>query len=200
MTRNTKIVLGVVAGLLVLCLCMGAAAAVTALISMNNRVIATAPEAAVRVDQVLSDPIFQEQAPLQYDMPSGWRQDFTFHIFGFQMIGLGGGDGHSHIYLLQLPPNRNADTAIKEAFDGVNTSHTTYRNGMILREVGQTTATIRGQQVTMKISEGTNRDHEAYRQWAGAASDANGQTVVVVEQPVQTWDQAMVDGFLASIK
>lgn len=200
MSRNTKIVLGVVAGLLVLCVC-ASAVFVAGLISFSTVVARNSPQVPVRVEQVLADPIFQEQAPLQYDMPSGWHQDLTLHIFGFQMIGLSGSDGHSHIFLMQLPPDRNADQAVKEALDGAtNGGYTSYRNGMVLREVGQTTVTVRGQQVRMRISEGTNRDGETYRQWAGVGSDANGQMVVVVEQPVKTWDQGLVDRFIASIR
>ncbi len=200
MSRNTKIILGVVAGMLVLCMCV-AFAAVAAIAIAGNHYARTAPEASVRVQQVLADPIFREQAPLSYEMPSGWHQDLTLHIFGFEMIGLAGSDGHSHIFLMQLPPERSVEASIKEAFDEANTGgYTSYRYGMVLRQVGETTATVRGQQVTMKISEGTNRDGDTYRQWAGAASDANRQTVVVIEQPVKTWDQAMVDRFIASIQ
>ncbi len=203
MTRNTKIVLGVVAGLLVLCLCAGVAglAAVTAVARTAYQAPVQGPviERAVRV-QPFSDPAFAERAPVQYDMPAGWREDLALHIFGFDMAALAGGDGHSHIFLMQVPPERDAQSSLREALAQLDVSRTAYRNGMAFRKVGQAQVTLRGQPVAMTISEGTNRDGESYRQLTGVAADATAQLVVVIEQPVKSWDQALVDRFIASIR
>ncbi len=205
MTRNTKIVLGVVAGLLVLCMCAGIAgfAALTAVARTAYQAPIQGPvvERAVRVQPAPGDSIFAERAPVQYDLPTGWREDLARHIFGVDMTALGGSDGHSHIFLLQIPPERDAQSSLREALalDHAG-SRMAYRNGVQFRQVGQTQATLRGQPVTMTISEGTNRDGETYRQLTGVAADGTAQLVVLIEQPAKTWDQAMVDRFIASIR
>jgi hypothetical protein len=54
--------------------------------------------------------------------------------------------------------------------------------------------------VTVVVSEGTNHDNQVYREMNALFQGKNGQAVVNISAPVDRWDQAMVDDFLASIR
>ena len=60
--------------------------------------------------------------------------------------------------------------------------------------------TVRGQDATLVISEGVTSEGESYRQEAAAFQGQGGPALVVISGPVESWDQALVDAFLASIR
>jgi hypothetical protein len=66
--------------------------------------------------------------------------------------------------------------------------------------VDEIPATIMGQPVTLVVSEGRNHDGQLYRQVDGMFEGKGGQALVVISGPVQTWDQTVVDEFIASIR
>ena len=61
-------------------------------------------------------------------------------------------------------------------------------------------ATIRGQDVTLIVSEGLNSANVPYRQVTAAFEGKGGPTLLVFSETVGAWDQAAVDEFIASIR
>ncbi len=49
------------------------------------------------------------------------------------------------------------------------------------------------------ILEGVNHENRPYRQAVGTFQGKSGQAMVVVSGPSATWDQEVVDKFIASI-
>jgi hypothetical protein len=68
-----------------------------------------------------------------------------------------------------------------------------------MREVGETNVTIRGQEVSLTVSEGNNRDGDPYRSMVGMFDGADGQVLLTISGRTSNWDQAAIDAFLASI-
>jgi hypothetical protein len=65
--------------------------------------------------------------------------------------------------------------------------------------LGSQSGIIMGQEVELVTSEGTNHEGQADRQVSAIFQGNGGQAMVMFERPVESWDQAEVDGFLASI-
>jgi hypothetical protein len=70
-----------------------------------------------------------------------------------------------------------------------------------MRVVGTQKATIRGQSVTLTISEGASGSSEAtMRQVTGVFNGKDGIVMLMAMGDVDRWDQTMLDQFLASIR
>ena len=103
MTRNTKIVLGIVAGLLLLCLCGGGATFF--LLGAAGRMIAR---------NVVTDPA--DVAAIadgiaEYQLPAGWREQYGMRFLGFSLVAYAPADSRGHIMLMQFPTSVGLDQA-----------------------------------------------------------------------------------------
>jgi hypothetical protein len=74
-----------------------------------------------------------------------------------------------------------------------------YNTDMALLE--QKPVTIRGEQTTLSISEGTNDQGVSYRM-ANAKFQGNGQgpALFMIVEPAEQWDSQVVEDFIASIR
>ncbi len=195
MSRNTRIVVGVVALLVLMCAC-GAVASVTVL---RSAVVAFA-------QAIKSQPVAVAEAAsgiAEFSLPPGYRPEASINVAGYQFVSYSPGDGHSHIMLIQAPPSLKVDRAALENALAQATQGGDYRNlydrHARVRAVGQAQVTIRDQPVTLVISEGTNSDGQPYRAVTGVFQGRGGLALVSVEEPVSRWDQAEVDAFISSI-
>jgi hypothetical protein len=190
MDRTTKIILGVVAGLIVVC----SACAVAGILFFNisSRTVG-------RSIQSSSANVPQASADIaEYDLPAGFGLEFGMEAGDFSMAAYAGEDGHSHIYFLQLPANLNLDEA--QMWSRMQQAQEYGNLPAQLKMVETKTGVIRGQEVELVISEGDNHEGQSYRQVSGVFQGKGGQAMVVFEAPVGAWDQATVDAFLTSIR
>jgi hypothetical protein len=119
-------------------------------------------------------------------------------VVGFSMISHTGLDNHSHIYFFRVPPNVHFD------HDKVESKLRT--SGWVqypvrYRLVDEQPGMIRGEKTTMVTSEGVNGSGLRYRQMSAAFSTGDGANAyVIISMPADSWDQALVDVFLGSIR
>jgi hypothetical protein len=188
MNKAVKITLGTVAGLSLLCLC-GAVSLIPVFTSSSSIL-----SGLLRANAAESGSVAASIAG--YDLPAGFGEPFATQMAGFSMVAYTGDDQHSHIYLFQLPSNVHiSQTDIKRQF---NQAVVVGNREMVV--VDEIPATIMGQPVTLVVSEGRNHDRQLYRQVDGMFEGKGGQALVVISGPVHTWDQTVVDEFIASIR
>jgi hypothetical protein len=190
MSSTAKIILGIIGGITVLCLCLAVAG--FALFRWGGytvtRALNTDPATAANVSSSIAE----------YTLPAGFGDPFANQAAGFSMVSYTGADNHSHIYLFQLPSYIQVDQAeIERQFRNAGPSG--YDNPKTMKVVDSKQGTINGQEVTLVTSEGLNHDGQPYREVAAMFQGKGGQALVVVSGLVSTWDQAVVDSFLASI-
>jgi len=61
------------------------------------------------------------------------------------------------------------------------------------------TATLRGQEATLIVSEGVNSENISYRQASIAFEGKSGPALILFSESVEAWHQPAFDEFLASI-
>jgi uncharacterized membrane protein len=190
MNRTTKIILGIVAGLIVVC--SACAVAGILLFNISSRTVG-------RSIQSSSADITEVRVDIaEYDLPAGFREGYAMQVADFSTVAYTGEDGRSHIYFFQLPANLNLDEA--QMWERMLQAQ---QNGNVpaeLKMVETKTGVIRGQEVELVVSEGNNHEGQSYRQVSGVFQGKGGQALVVFEAPVEAWDQATVDAFLGSIR
>ncbi len=187
MNRTSKIILGLAIGATLAC----------ALVAMSTLVlVGSAAWALVHWAQTDIAMAGTGAAIAEYSLPPGFGPADVAHVAGFSIISHTGIDGYSHIFLAQLPQALDLDAA--DVDDQLRQASLRPEiQGMHV--VGSRTATIRGQQVRLLVSEGTNHDGQLCRQVVGVFQGENGQVSVLFSAPLAAWDQTAVDGFLASI-
>lgn len=193
MSRNAKIVVGLVTGLLLLCVC-AAGVATVGLMGMAGTAVARALE--VRPAAVAGTA----SSIADFELPPGYQPQGSAQMAGFGIVYYSHGDKTRHITLAQAPSWVNVDYGTFASFALQAAPNGLYDRQARSRIVGSTLATVRGEQVTLVTAEGTNTLGVPYRTVSGVFRGNRGTAIVSVEGPISTWNQDEVDAFIASIR
>jgi hypothetical protein len=193
MSRSTKIVLGVFLGVVaIVFLC-----AVTAVFSVGGLAAGSIAQA-LEFDR---DAVTAQAAAIaDFTLPEGFAPAYAFSAGGFRLVSYDPGDGHSHLMFVQAPAwvefepgefekqlRRDFGDRLQWADDGESTM------------VDRRTLRVGGQPVEFTISEGVNSAGGDFRTMAGVWNRTGGQVLIYIEEPVERWNQAEIDAFVASI-
>ncbi len=194
MSRNTKIVLGIVAVLLVLCICLCGISFI-ALQSAGQFLQQAVVTDATQVASTGADIA-------EYEVPAGYDEQFGMSLFGFSLVGFSTGQGENAglIMLMQFPEFAGLSQEEMEQQLRQSIQQQTDMGDLQLEPVDQLTRTIRDQEVALTVSEGTTSEGERVRQITGVFQGRGGPTLLMVLGPVDGWDQAGVDAFISSIR
>ncbi len=131
-----------------------------------------------------------------FDLPPGYSAEFSASLMGYTAASFRPDDGNSHLYLIQSEKDADGEKLaqmLEELVPGASDPQTR------MTVIETRPATVRGQEVTVVISEGNNSDGESYRQATVAFPGKGGPALLVLSEPVERWGQESVDAFIASI-
>ncbi len=131
-----------------------------------------------------------------FDLPAGYVPEFTASLMGYTVASFRLDDGHSHLYLIQSEKDADGEKLaqmLDELVPGASDPQTR------ITVIETHPVTVRGQETTLVISEGVNSEGESYRQATVAFPGKGGPALLVLSEPVESWNQEMVDAFIASI-
>ena len=192
MSRNTKIVLGIVAAVLLMCVCV-CAVGFLALQSMGQFLVqstVTQPgEVAAIGDSIVT-----------YELPPGYSEQFGMQLFGFSVVAFADEAEDSLILLMQFPEFAGLDQAQMETQLREAIQEQTQTGDLDLQRIDQETVTIRDQEVVLAISEGTDEEGNEIRQITGVFEGRSGPTLLMILGPMDTWDQGAINAFLNSLR
>ncbi|MBN2003512.1 MAG: hypothetical protein JXA21_09165 [Anaerolineae bacterium] len=204
MSKNTKIILGIVLGIVVIC-GLAAIAGVIGIGLIGKRVA----DGSMFTD----DPEEAASAAaemLSYDLPDGYREQAVMNLIVGKMLVIAQSDLSTTdrttpiIMIMQLSALISGDSMSQEDFQRqMEESMTTTSGGekMELELVEEKEMTIAGQETQVLIYEGTNSEGAAVREVVTSMFKANGkQTIVMIIGPISTWPEEEMDAFLLSIK
>lgn len=195
MSRNTKIALVVLGGLLVLC-CM-ITAAVLFIVPMF--VASVASDAVVEGGEAAN----VGQEIVDYELPSGYKEEGGVQILGMRMVFIVPEDGGDQMMaLMQFPAGIpiNDEDMRQQMQDAVGQQ--TGRQGNVAFEVVSTEqAVINGKPAVLTTLEGTDENGATVRQVFGIFEAKNGAGAMVMAMGnAGGWDETAVNQFLASIR
>jgi hypothetical protein len=201
MEKHTKIALAILAGLLVLgiCVCVGGWIALRG----AGRVI--------EEQMILDDPDEAEALArriIDYELPAGYREQAAINMGIMKMVIIAvGEEGDTFdtdrpvIMILEAPENTTMDE--EELLLQFQESMESSMEGesLELELVGESTTTIRGQEVPLLTYEGTNDQGDEMRQIvSGLFEGKEGAVVVMVVGKESGWDEEEIDAFIESIR
>jgi hypothetical protein len=192
MNNTVKVILAFLVGAVLVCIAVGTLGLV--LFNATTRSVISSvpaePGEAARVAQDIAD----------FALPDGYTSAVATQFAHFEVVGYNSPDGHSHIYLFQLPPGLSVDQAELERQLQSATESQGNADAPDMQVVEQQPVTIRGQATTLVVSEGTNGDGQAIRSASAAFEGKDGQALLSFAGPVAAWDAAMIEAFILSMK
>lgn len=132
-----------------------------------------------------------------FDLPEGYTSEFSAEMAGYTLAAYKGASGPSHLYLIQSEKEADGEeldnmlTRLAPGSSDPNTRMTVIENRPI---------TVRGQEVTMVISDGVNHEGNTYRQATVAFQGKGGPALLVLSESMDRWDTSAIEAFVASIK
>ncbi len=196
MNRNTKIILGIVGGLVLVCIC-GAAVALGGGLFAANKAIDFAAQNMTNDPQKIADLGDQIAS---FDAPEGFKGEFGMDLMGMTMVGYTGADQQSHIFMIQFPANTNlsVEEMERQLNQAMQSQQTGYGN-QEMKVIENREVTVKGQKTTANIAEGSG-NNGTFRQLSVAFNGNGGPALLVYNVPAATWDDTAVDDLLASIQ
>jgi len=197
MSKGVKITLIVVAVVLVVC-CVGGAIVILAGGALVGRFASQAiiqdPEQTAKVGREI----------VEYTLPPGYREVFAMNMLGIKMVAISEKDFADEtmmLMLMQFPTTSNLDQEQMERQMQQAWSQQSQRGNFQMRVVGTQKVTIRGQSVTLTISEGTSGSSDVtMQQVTGVFNGQDGMVMLMAMGDKDRWDQTALDQFLASIR
>lgn len=194
MSKNVKIVLGIVAGILVVC-CVSTIIMAMFLPRMAREFAETS---------LVSDPIqLQTTADnmLDHSFPPAFSELAGMNLLGISSVFATTDDGSSTIALMQFPAELNEDreamqTQLESAFEQQQG-----RGDVEWEQVGSQDVTINGEPTSLVIYEGNEESGTAVRQMIGTFTTKDGNIgMMLLFGPTADWENDGLESFLQSLQ
>ncbi len=189
MSRNTKIALVVVGALVIICLGLCGISALL-LPRVTESIVSQKPGDAKRVGAEIAD----------YTLPPGYAEVMGLNMFVYKMVALAPTQNRGDGMILMLMGTNAGGASQAEMERQMQQSFQQQfgRGGSQMQVVGQETATVRGQPITLTIAE--NDASPKLRQAVGTFTGKNGLVIVMAMGAAEHWDDNLLRAFLSSIQ
>ena len=134
-----------------------------------------------------------------FDLPAGYEPEYGGRWNGATLVAYHVGSGPRHLIFLQAEEGSDlAELSTEDALAEVTSGEESYYSGLTEVEVRE--VVIRDETTSLVVSEGVNGEGVAYRQVTAPFIGNDGPALVNLTGPVDGWDWAAVEAFLASIR
>jgi len=191
MSKNTKIIIGVIAGILVLC----GIACVVGVVAFGW--LGTKVASNVSVD---SENAGEKQADIAtIDMPARFTPATSFNLASFTMVLYESSNTDEFAALIQMPNKGEIDdTIIQQLQEGMQrSSNRSYANVEVIETRDMT---IRGYPAKVIIQEGTDDNGDTGRMMLTAFQGKGGVAMLMIGAPLNSYNQADYDAIVESIR
>lgn len=191
MSRNTKIALAVVGGLVGVCCLVGlivVVAAPSVLSSVFGDVVSSSPEEAAATGQEIAE----------YTLPAGYQEEAAINILNTKMVIIAGDNNNMALVMMQFPSSYNEEQMREQIQQ--SWGQQTGQSGTNMELIEERPITIRDQSTTLAIMEGTDANGNSVRQEFTSFVGENGLVMLMAVGEPESFDQDAVDSFLESIR
>lgn len=191
MSKNTKIIIGVIAGVLVLCM-IACGVGVVALGWFGNRV--------VNSSVIEGEESGTTQAEIaEISMPERFTAGGGVSLLGMKMVVYESSKPNEVAVLMQMPVQSeiNEDT-IRQLQEGM--SRSSNRNFTNMKTIETREVVVRGEPGQVIIQEGTDDQGNKYRLMLTAFQGQSGIAMLMIGAPSADYNQAEYDTIVESIR
>ena len=194
MSRNTKIALGIIGGIVVLCTCisvLGFFALRQFGQNFGENAIAENPEDAKALAESMID----------YDLPPGYAEEGGFNMFFAKMVFIEDATAYGPTIMLTqylTAAYANDPQMQQQLQEQMVKSFGTGDTDFTL--VGEKVVTIRDQEVTFLIYEGESYGTQMRQMFSIPFEGKSGTIMVMIMGTVEGWNEEEIDAFLESLR
>lgn len=195
MSRTTKIVIGIVGGLLLLC-CLGIGLAALllprAVQNFAENSITDDPEQVAEVGQSILD----------YELPPGMQEEGAMGFAGIKMVFItAGSDNDAMVMLMQFPAIMRAnEEEMRRQLEDAMTQQSGQQQ-FNMEVVSEDEVVINDQNSVLTTLEGTDENGNSIRQITGVfESKAGDPAMLMAISPITAWEEANIDEFIESLR
>lgn len=192
MSRNTKIILGIVGGLLALC-CI-AAIVVAIFVQRAGEQFAEGfdnPEAAAETAAEI----------VTYDLPPGFAEEGAMSFFGIDTVFISSDTNDSVIMFMAFPEMFAGNEAEMQQQMEDAMAENIGQEGISMQFVESRNVVINDSNTTVNIFEGTDENGTLVRQATAIFESNSGKpSMLMVFAPANRWESADLDGFIESLR
>ena len=193
MSKQTKIIIGVVAGIAVLCL-ISCVVGFFVLSNVGTQVVGQIEESTNTDPQDVNS---DAASIAEFTLPAGFQPETSMSVLGLKMAMYSNPNNNHHLSLIQMPTQEDiTEENIRQMRESLERGSS--RDMQNLKTVEQRELTIRGKPAQLIVQEGTNTD-QPFRQLLVAFQGKGGLTMLMVMGSADTWDQAAYDNLVSSI-
>jgi hypothetical protein len=152
---------------------------------------------------IVDDPAQIQEAADQladYQLPAGYHEEFVMDFFGIKALIITHSSNNSVIMMMQF--NQALFGDIEQAREQFQDAFLQQFQGESIQfsQVGQEQVTIRGEEVTLLVYEGSDSLGTDYEQWVTVFNGQEGPVMLMVYGSVGSLDQSELINFLDSIE
>jgi hypothetical protein len=198
MDKTTKTILIILGSLFLVCVCAAGVLFTTGMWSVGkivNWAQSNTSEDPARVAQVASEIA-------DFEIPAGFNKHYAMKLGDLTLVQYMTDNEKVVLIVTQFPAgiSINPDEMLRDIRNGSRDPNSPWYN-MDMQLVEQRPVTIRGEETTLSISEGIDDKGTQYRMAnAKFRGKANGPALMTIAGPVDQWDLAIVEDFIASIQ
>jgi hypothetical protein len=195
MNRNTKIILGVLGGILIICLCL-VVGGLLAVRNLGNSLVIDNPEEIRAAANGIAD----------YALPPGYQEEGVINFIFGKMLMISAGDttgpsARPVIMFMQLPADLLTDEEGLRAQTELGIQQAFGNRQYSLEYVGERNAIIREENVSLLIYEGVDENGVPFRQIISEVFPGKaGPTLLFILGPIRGWDDGEIDAFIRSLR
>lgn len=198
MNQTTKTILLIIGSLLVLCACGAAILMGTGLwgfgkfVEFAENSTTEDPQQVAQIAAGIAD----------FEIPAGFSKQYGIEIAGFSMVQYMTGSEDTFIFVTQFPAGTSIqpEEMMRQIRDNARNPNSSWYN-TDTRLVEQKPVTIRGEETTLSISEGTSENGELYRMLnAKFQGKGEGPSLLMIVGPADAWDMQMAEDFITSMQ
>lgn len=194
MSRNMKIVLGIVGGIVVCC----SLAIIVAIVALPRFASNFAEESFIEDAEEAAQI---GQSIVNYELPSGYVEEGGMSFFGIDMVFAASTDVGGVIMLMSFPDSLAGNEAEMQSQMEQTFLRQSGRQDMHLVYKGEEEVTINGETATLTIYEGTDERGVDVRQVTGIFQTKNEVPgMLMVFAPSDSWEDQGFDDFFASME
>lgn len=145
---------------------------------------------------------------ISYELPDGYEEQMGVDFLIYKMIIMSDSDLKSsksssgpliiltHFQATQGMSPEEMTEQMQKSFEQQSS-----QKGMTFKLVETRTVTIKGKETTLNVNEGSDDNGYSYRQWVTNFAGKNGGIVILMVQgTTDSWDDSVLEAFLASIQ
>jgi hypothetical protein len=195
--NNRKILLLILLFVIISCTCLGIISYIR--LSLIEKSIPLVTETSESLE--ISEQPTPTTATIQYSIPVGYSEIIDDHLDGSRSYLFTSDTSADTFFLLvEFPADTqmNSSTLISQVQQTMNP--VAIEQGIVFSLVDQIPFTLKGQEVILSIREGDNFEGRTYRELSAVYDNGNNPVVFLVFSPLDTWNQEIVNSFIASIQ